>query len=70
MKATDEQILGFVREFWESHGYAPTVREVAGAVGIGSIGGMSVRLHRMREDGLLTFADRTPRTLAAVDAES
>lgn len=66
MKATEEQIVNAIMEYERTHGYSPSVRDVCVAVGIKSASAVKYRLERMREKGLVTYVDRTPRTLKVV----
>lgn len=66
MIATDRQILDAIRLHIEEHGYSPTVRELAKAVGIKSPSAMKYRLERLRENGLITFGYYKPRTIRLV----
>lgn len=50
------EILRFVEEFYASNGYAPTVREIAAAVGLKSTASVQYQLNRLREEGYLTSA--------------
>jgi len=50
------EILQFVEQFYHRHGYAPTVREIAAAVGLKSTASVQYQLNRLREAGLLTDA--------------
>lgn len=66
MKATDESILEFIRDYTERNGYSPSNREICKAVGITSPGSMKYRLEKLRDMGLVTFVDKAPRTIRVV----
>lgn len=66
MVATDEQIVDSIAAFWNKNGYAPSIREVCDAVGMKSPGTMKYRLERLRGKGMVTYIDRSPRTLRVV----
>lgn len=68
-KATDEQIVGFIRSYCDSHGHSPSFREVCRAVGFDSPSSMEFRLRALREAGKVTFTDRIPRTLRATEGD-
>lgn len=68
MKATDESILEFIREYTKRNGYSPSIREICKAVGIASPGSMKYRLEKLRDMGLVTFVDKAPRTIRVVEA--
>lgn len=67
MVATDKQIVDAIAAFWEKKGYAPSIREVCDAVGMKSPGTMKYRLERLRGKGMVTYIDRSPRTLRVVE---
>ena len=50
-----QKILEFLEEFVRENGYAPSVREIAAAVGLNSTASVSYQLHRLEEQGLLTL---------------
>lgn len=50
-----QMILKFVNEFVQENGYAPSVREIGSAVGLSSTASVSYQLHRLQEQGLLSF---------------
>lgn len=49
------QILAFIRQYSQEHGYSPTIREIAAGVGLRSPRGVQLHLQRMIEDGQLTM---------------
>lgn len=67
MVATDEQIVDAITAFWNKNGYAPSIRELCDAVGMKSPGTMKYRLERLRGKGMVTYIDRSPRTLRVVE---
>ncbi len=48
-----QQILDFVNQFAQEHGYAPSVREIGAAVGLTSTASVSYHLHQLQSKGLL-----------------
>jgi repressor LexA len=60
-----QQVLAVIREWVERHGYPPTVREIASAVGLGSPSSVAHHLKALQRLGLVRRAARGPR---AVDA--
>jgi len=48
-----ELILGFVNEFIQENGFAPSVREIGAAVGLRSTASVSYHLQQLQEKGLL-----------------
>ena len=51
--STRDRIVDFIRDFIAGHGYSPTVREVAEAVGLSSSGAYH-HLESLRDEGVLT----------------
>lgn len=68
MKATDEQIVEYIRQYDEEHGYAPSLREIGDAIGVRSVGSVKYRMNSLREKGVVTFADRKSRTIKVIGA--
>ncbi len=48
-----EMILEYVNKFIQTHGYAPSVREIGAAVGLRSTASVSYHLRALQEQGLL-----------------
>lgn len=57
------QILQFIRQYRASNGYPPTVREIAGALGISSTSTVHHHLRALQAKGKLTWAPGKQRTL-------
>ena len=60
------QILGFIREFGECNGYAPSLREIGGAVGLTSTSAVSYQLSVLQAKGCLQRVPGGPRTVEVV----
>lgn len=61
-----EQILAFIREFEECNGYAPSMREVGGAVDLTSTSAVSYQLSILQDKGYLRRIPGRPRTVEVV----
>jgi repressor LexA len=61
-----EQILGFIRDFGECNGYAPSMREIAGAVDLTSTSAVSYQLSVLQNKGYLRRIPGGPRTVEVV----
>ncbi len=48
-----QEILEFVNQFAQEHGYAPSVREIGAAVGLSSTASVSYHLRQLQNKGLL-----------------
>ncbi|NLP06118.1 transcriptional repressor LexA [Candidatus Fermentibacteria bacterium] len=57
-------ILEFVRGYYSSHGYPPTVREIGQAVGLKSTRSVKDHLDRLVRDGYIERSDRSARALS------
>lgn len=68
MKATDDQIVDYIRGYIREHGYSPSLREIGDAIGVKSVGSVKYRMNSLKEKGLVTFADRKPRTIKVIGA--
>ena len=61
-----EQILAFIREFEECNGYAPSMREIGGAVDLTSTSAVSYQLSMLQDKGCLRRIPGRPRTVEVV----
>ena len=62
-KERRQAILDFHRSFVERHGYCPSIREVADAVGLKSTSAVSRHFTILEKEGCLTRGARMPRTV-------
>lgn len=62
---TDAQVVAAITDYIDSHGYSPSMRDVAKAIGL-SIGPTKKRLDLMRDRGLITFESGMARTIRVV----
>lgn len=62
----DDALLAFVRGFAESHGHAPTYREIAEAMDMKSTQTVSAALHRLGKAGLVEWEPGHSRTLRLI----
>ena len=68
--STRGAILSFISVFWEEHNYAPTIREICGAVGISSPSTVRYHLIRLKERGDITFSEKTSRSVRLIPSIS
>ena len=61
--AMQQTIYQYIIEFTESHGYPPSVREIAEAVGLRSPSTVHTHLKKLQEKGLIQKDDRKTRAL-------
>jgi repressor LexA len=61
-----EQILGFIRDFGDCNGYAPSMREIAGAVDLTSTSAVAYQLSVLQNKGYLRRVPGGPRTVEVV----
>jgi repressor LexA len=64
------EILEFIQEFTRDHGYAPSLREIGRALGIGSTNGVRHHLDILERDGYLTRDANIFRGMRIVGEES
>ena len=64
-----EQVLEFIREFYASHGFDPTIREIGRGVGLQSTSTVAGYLNRMTRDGLITSIPGTPRSIQTAESK-
>jgi len=62
-KNRDGEILRFIESYWNENGYAPSFRDICAALGFKSPATVAHYLRRMREQGLVEYEDRIPRTV-------
>jgi repressor LexA len=60
--ARQRRIIQFVEDSVRRDGYAPTLREIGGAVGLASTSSVSYQMQRLQEKGYLTRGAGRPRT--------
>jgi repressor LexA len=58
-----EQILEFIRDYGERNGYAPSMREIGGAVGLTSTSAVSYQLSILQNNGHLRRIPGRPRAV-------
>ena len=61
-------LLGFLERYIETHGYAPTYREVRTAMGYSSTSVVRRKLAHLREQGLIDYQDNQSRTIRILGA--
>ena len=64
-----EQILNFLTQFMNEHGYAPTVREICNAVGLQSTATVHYHLNDLRDAGLIEMDEMKKRAISLPDAQ-
>lgn len=62
-----QEIYDFIADFIDSHGFSPTIREVAHAFMISSVSTVHGIVDRLISKGYLTRLPNGPRTLALTD---
>ena len=55
LKASDEHILNFIKEYIEMNSWAPSVREIAKGVGFNSPSTAHVRLKQLEAKGAIIY---------------
>lgn len=63
------QIVGLIRESWRTHRRAPSVPELADALGVRSTYTVTTLLESLRRRGLVAWEPTKSRTLIAVDPD-
>lgn len=66
MTAREAQILAFIGDYQLEHGYAPTTREIADAVGLASRSTVHRYLVSLRGAGHLEWEPKQTRTMRVV----
>ncbi len=63
-----QQIYDYILSFSDTHGYPPSVREIAEAVGLKSPATVHFHLKGLREAGVITQAEGKTRAISIIDA--
>ena len=63
---SDAAFVRFIESFWDENGYAPTVREICDALGYKSPSTVWLRLRNLREQGIVSYKSRIPRTVRVI----
>lgn len=61
------QILDFVSQYIQKHGYSPTLKEIARAIGVGSISTVHEHLQAMDKKGVIRKLEGESRGIELVD---
>lgn len=56
-------MVRYIREYCATHGFAPTITEIADGVGLSSPNGTRLHLLRLQDDGFLTVRSRIGRSI-------
>jgi len=59
----EDQVLKYVKEFIEEHGYSPTIREIRDSCGISSTSVVATYLGTLERRQLITMEAGKPRTI-------
>ncbi|MBI5448971.1 transcriptional repressor LexA [Candidatus Gottesmanbacteria bacterium] len=63
----ERQLLDFITQFIQRYGYAPTLKEIAEAVGLGSLATVHEHIDKLRQKGFIRKLDGTARGLEVVE---
>jgi sulfur relay (sulfurtransferase) DsrC/TusE family protein len=63
-----QELLGFIQEFIEEHGYSPSYREVMSGLNYTSVATVSLHINNLIKRGHLVKRDRSARSLEVVNA--
>lgn len=62
----ERQLLDFITQFIQRYGYAPTLKEIGGAVGMSSPATVHEHIERLRQKGFIKKLDGTSRGLEVI----
>ena len=62
----ERQLLDFITQFVQRYGYAPTLKEIGDAVGMGSVATVHEHIDKLRQKGFIKKLDGTARGLEIV----
>lgn len=70
LTARQQSVLDWISGFIDTHGYSPTIRQVAHAFGWCNTNSAMCHLRPMRRKGYLVWVDGCSRTLRIVEDEA
>ncbi|MEM4385418.1 MAG: winged helix DNA-binding protein [Candidatus Anstonellales archaeon] len=62
-RVKDEDIVKAIKVYIDTHGYAPSIREICSLVGLHSTATVHNRIKKLIEKGYLQKEDMKPRTI-------
>lgn len=65
-----DAVLEFVAEFWETHGYGPSMREIATGIGITHPSGAAYHVRILIEGGCLSRIEGIARSIRVIEVEA
>lgn len=63
------ELIKVIKNFIESHGYAPTIRELCKIMGISSPATMHNRLYSLKRRGYIDFEPSKSRTIRVINED-
>ena len=63
LTAREIDLIQFVSEFREIHGYSPTIREIAEGINTKSLYHVKAMLDDLQDKGVITYKPTLPRTI-------
>lgn len=63
-------IITFIAKYQKKNGYAPTISEIAEAVGLGSPNATRNHLHKLQEEGKIQMQPRIARGITLVQQKA
>lgn len=61
-----KRVYAAIAAFWQVNGYGPSVRELVELCDLSSTSSVRFHMVRLRQDGLVDWVDRSPRTVRVV----
>ncbi len=62
-----EAVFGFIRDYWQEYGYAPTLDEIAEGVGLSGRSGVAYHLNRLQRQGRIWRSYGKIRSVTIID---
>ncbi len=66
---TKDAIYNAIVDYWQEHNYAPSVRDIGAAVGIGSTSHVRYHLGVLADEGRILMEEGLPRTVRPIHLE-
>lgn len=63
MTIREKDLLNFLQEFYNEHGYSPTIKEICFGINTKSVSHVQLMLQKLKNENYISFVDGTTRTI-------
>ena len=61
------QIVEFIRDYIQTHGYSPSMNDIGEAVGLSSPNSVRGHIHKLRDEGVITITPSVARSVRIIE---